>query len=559
MFDRFTPGNLTSTQAAKLNELMSVVTDLQKPRPVPPYAIRQYGVSAILAEITDNNGATIPVHTAKRLTNNIQSGVTANTIIDTVPEQPYTEVLSTDGGTIATGTRVLLYPILENPPGMWATPVSALSGTFVSNVCPVYETIYGVEVMTGITVEYTDASGNVSCVTNPTDCCAVLSACSVCLDEEIASSLYITRINGCDIVPDECTLTVLESNGIDSWYKGTACGGGAGCVCILAARMFCHLGVFKVDITVSVGGVSANYPTQSVTVVSCDPFCGYFTVPSWASGCTTDIIYRISASPDATCGDELAEYDCVGGVCVETVGGAYASLAACLAAPCDAGIEYHALGTNTGSGSASTTVSFTVIMSESVPANSMLAVSTMGASLGGYYGDVTGVTFAGTPMVEVTTTTAVDDLRIETKVWLLAVASATTGMIEATVKNSDTSSRTTYALMTAAYYSGCPLLLADEVKSDNGSAGTPDTGVSGTTAYAAEGVFAAMGMGDFGSAPSPGTWQNGFTAGQSVVLDIGSTDLTLSDGWLVLSATGTWQAEINSTHDIWNACGASFG
>lgn len=85
MFNNFTPGRLTASQADALNRLMREVAALRIPLPTTPFPVRQFGVTPVLGTVISNDGNTIPVHTVNRLTRNDQTYTTTTTASLVVP------------------------------------------------------------------------------------------------------------------------------------------------------------------------------------------------------------------------------------------------------------------------------------------------------------------------------------------------------------------------------------------------------------------------------------------------------------------------------------------
>lgn len=136
-------------------------------------------------------------------------------------------VLWTDPDTFV-GTVGMFGTAVPDPfvPYRWIFVPQGTGGRVVSNDCPIFETIYGTQVMTGITVEYTNPDGTTECFENPTDCCPVVSECAVCEDTPIASTLYAAMLTDCG--PSTNQPITLESTGTDEWTSsGTGCTGGA--------------------------------------------------------------------------------------------------------------------------------------------------------------------------------------------------------------------------------------------------------------------------------------------------------------------------------------------
>src|ERR1700722_11451248 len=197
MFFNFAPGELTRSQADRLNELMRTVEAMRSAPPSPPpFPIRQNSVTPILAVVTGNNGATIPVHTANRQTKNIQTGVTQNSRINYIPIESYTQVLDVNGGTIPVDTLVVLYPLLDYQNWYWAIPAPVFP--FVSNVCLTKIYSSGVFVDATLTVQFTNPDGSLTCVVDPVDCCPIIQTCTVCAGLPAPTQMYLSLVtNGC--------------------------------------------------------------------------------------------------------------------------------------------------------------------------------------------------------------------------------------------------------------------------------------------------------------------------------------------------------------------------
>lgn len=85
--------------------------------------------SPVLAEITGNDAATPPVHTAKRKTR--KDTATINTVVDFDPPAEFDQVLNPLESAIPDGTLVELLPIPDFPDWWWAFPVSVATATGV--------------------------------------------------------------------------------------------------------------------------------------------------------------------------------------------------------------------------------------------------------------------------------------------------------------------------------------------------------------------------------------------------------------------------------------------
>ena len=139
MSDQFRMGRLTARQADTLNEILQSAKDFKKLTVAAPLMLtRNAGIPVIsvrqndeyLAEITETDGGTPPVYTAKRKTRD-----TDNTIIDYVPELLYDRVLSPDTGiTFDVGDLVVLVPIVDYPGYYWATLLSSAGRGFFARL-----------------------------------------------------------------------------------------------------------------------------------------------------------------------------------------------------------------------------------------------------------------------------------------------------------------------------------------------------------------------------------------------------------------------------------------
>jgi hypothetical protein len=126
---RFTPGEITVPQAAGLNELARVAgqfsrltvaapLSLTRPAGIPAIRLDATGLGDLLAEITGNNGATPPVHTAKRKTRD-----TSNNVVDYSPAQTFDKVLNPQETAWSSGTLIELVKIPDWPGWYWGFAV----------------------------------------------------------------------------------------------------------------------------------------------------------------------------------------------------------------------------------------------------------------------------------------------------------------------------------------------------------------------------------------------------------------------------------------------------
>lgn len=141
---------------------------------------------------------------------------------------------------------------------------------------------------------------------------------------------------------------------------------------------------------------------------------------------------------------------------------------------------------------------------------------------------ITGVSFAGTPM---TLAKARSGGGYSLAQYYLAV-SAGTGPIAITTTGS--------AAWNATNVVGLANNLLDRTHDAAGSSGTPDTGTTLTTLHAAEAVVAAFGL-QYTLASWSWAGTPAFTSG---AVDLTTSGVTLTEGYTVLSATGTVDAAL---------------
>lgn len=423
---------------------------------------------------------------------------------------------------------------------------------FVSNVCPIFETIYGTQTLSGITVEYTNPDGTKECVTNPVDCCPVVSTCTVCSGSNIANPLWVGYVSGCGTTMS-CVPLKIDAwyNAISNSYEWRCCFGTAGCngcdftqsgLCAPAPstvyvnnfRMYCSAGSFLVDLELATPeGGAAFHTGLAVTISACEPFCATVTVPA-DSVCGSDTILRISADPAATCG---------GGSCTRT---------------------RTALGT--GSTSATVTAGGFVtltIPAVTVPAGSILKVDAAAAclALAGAECHVTSITFAGAALINIGTMDNTGD----TPVYLFSgvratvVGSTTTGDVVITATSTAAVNALVALLGTVTAYTGGSCAMVRWTPPDGfGTASNADTGSVATTASATapQALMAAMAYFDT-TPPADGAPGGGFTGGQEVSLAVGgfAGTVALRELYQIITANGTFDASTPETHDQWVALG----
>lgn len=154
----------------------------------------------------------------------------------------------------------------------------------VSNVCPIFGFVAGEQVVTGITVEYTNPDGSKVCVANPTSCCAgsgsgsgIVTDC--CPDVELPPEFCLT-VSGGTGGQSHLNGSYLISLSNDQWsYSGVAADGtnctdvdGDPCVRwgLACGGNLPIIGGFSLSLSGSIlGGSVINF---GGTLISCSPF-----------------------------------------------------------------------------------------------------------------------------------------------------------------------------------------------------------------------------------------------------------------------------------------------
>lgn len=133
----FRPGTLTGPDAARLNEMLRRLEQLDRASGSGPLSTSRAGGipqftaahdrPVILAEITADDGGVPPVHEAKRKTRAAESysGTVVNDVVDYSPETLFDKVLSVNETAIAAGALVHLSPVIDHPGYWWAIEAGA--------------------------------------------------------------------------------------------------------------------------------------------------------------------------------------------------------------------------------------------------------------------------------------------------------------------------------------------------------------------------------------------------------------------------------------------------
>lgn len=201
-----------------------------------------------------------------------------------------------------------------------------------------------------------------------------------------------------------------------------------------------------------------------------------------------------------------------------------------------------ALGTSQGSGSSLT------VSGVSAVAGDVIVVST--ANYPGGAGAVTGITVDGNAMSLAFDTP--NPTTTELKVWYYKATGTLTNVATMATVNP-----TCNAAMTVSKVGGLAMGALDKSHSGTGTSDAPTSGASGTTTLADEFILGAVATGGPGS-DSAGNW-TGFANGQRTGTTSGTNDVTISEGYKFVSATGSYTAtKTDEVSHPWAAGVATF-
>lgn len=134
------------------------------------------------------------------------------------------------------------------------------------------------------------------------------------------------------------------------------------------------------------------------------------------------------------------------------------------------------------------------------------------------------------------------------KVFQLSVSSATTGSIVLTPSASCALS------IAAIQVTGLAHNAADDSVSNNGTVSAPDSGTTATTTQAAEYVQGAALLVDPGLMYSWSGTPTFTTGGQDATQTVGLDTIVATEGYVIASSTGTFDAKVTSTPNEWAMC-----
>lgn len=581
MADEFRMGRITARQADTLNEILQTAKDFKKLSVAAPLALtRNAGIPVLsirqndeyLAEITEDDGGTPPVYTAKRKTRD-----TDNTVIDYVPELLYDRVLSTDTGVVfAAGDLVLLSPIVDYPGYFWAVPISpSANASFLAR----------------LTTHNSDVPGKWKFV-------------RLKLDPTGAGTTYID--DGVE-TPDFCAVQAVNTPGLPylpnyadptvGWVRMTPSTSEPGAYEFQAIAPTAHQAEVWSDAMWLGAGEGMGLYGGCLRKLQL-PGPGAYFIWGNATGAiydasATGAVLSVTATGSGLPGESTSAILCAAPTGGDTVGTGSFQAAFIHTGPVDGSIYFNVLftsfsgtidagamayvhllsfgyiplsGLRTDSlecdggsgGSGGGTISVTALDSDTVTGvgsqtSTMASVtvsdtSTLYVAVSVNDGSDKPVTctFGGAYLSEV----AIAGSLVSTptvRLFALYVSTSTTGDIVTTVTTSNPSTRLNVIAAEAVNVTGAGDQEADAYSYAGSSA--PDSGATSTTTTADEIVWGVIGMEDSTSV-TDGTWAGGFTS----LTDVGPSTKRLRLAYQIAAATGTFQASLTgTTPDNWAA------